>query len=108
MKKNDKQSKFNILLTLVFILCIFTTLNVLVYNYYYLRKAFDNVYTADGHWFISMDIILGYFSDSIGLVLSIINLILVLSVITIYLIEELEYKKKAKRIIKQILENRNG
>jgi hypothetical protein len=55
-----------------------------------------------------MDVILGYFNGNIGLALSIVNLILALSVITIYLIEEFEYKRRAKRIIKQILGDGNG
>jgi riboflavin transporter FmnP len=106
MKKNAKKSMTAFIIT-AFLACIFTSINLLVFNYYYLRRVYNNVYTADGEWILSFDKLTGYFQDEIGLTLSLINMILILAVVIFYVAEEIKDKKYAKSVLKEIIDDKD-
>ena len=97
------KNRFKKLLVLIFVTIFYSNFNVLVFRFYYLRKVYKNVYTADGQWFISLNKIIGYFNDNIGLVLSTINIGLILSIVVIALIDEFSDRKQLKLHEKEIL-----
>ena len=92
MRNNGKKTMKALIITMFFA-CIITTINVFVYNFYYLRKIYKNVYTADGEWILSFGKFVGYFQNKIGLALSLINLLIILVVIIIYIFGEIKDRK---------------
>ncbi len=85
-----------------FFACIITSINVFVYNYYYLKNVYKNVYTADGEWILSVDKLLGYFGDKVGLILSITNFSVIIAVLILYLISEIKDKHYEKTVFKEM------
>ena len=91
-----------------FLACLFSTVNVFVYNFYYLRKVYKNVLTADGDWIISVDKILGYFHDFVGLTLSLINLSLIMIVVILYFLASLKDKREENKLLEEAKKKRIG
>lgn len=97
---------------LMFVTCIYTAINLLIYNFYYLPKVYENTLTADGNWFVSLKVVKGYFSDPLGIYFGSINIILILLCLLLYYSEYIydyfQTKKDLKKAInKSILEKSN-